>query len=120
MILKRLKVQNIRSYENFEVLFNKGSTLLAGDIGSGKTSILLAIEFALFGLQPGQKGASLLRNGQDEGFVELEFEVDGNNIIINRNLKRKKTISQDSSSIEINGKTEEKAVTELKNIISSS
>ncbi|MBS3073054.1 AAA family ATPase [Candidatus Pacearchaeota archaeon] len=117
MILKRLKVQNIRSYENFEVLFNKGSTLLAGDIGSGKTSILLAIEFALFGLQPGQKGASLLRNGQDEGFVELEFEVDGNNIIINRNLKRKKTISQDSSSIEINGKTEEKAVTELKNII---
>ena len=63
MILKRIKIENIRSYESFEALFHKGSTMLAGDIGSGKTSILLAIEFALFGLQPGQKGASLLRNG---------------------------------------------------------
>ena len=117
MILKRIKIQNIRSYENFETIFNKGSTLLAGDIGSGKTSILLAIEFALFGLQPGQKGASLLRNGMDDGFVELEFEVDDKHVIINRSLKRKKTISQDSTTITINGKSEEKAVTEIKNIV---
>ncbi|OIO41413.1 hypothetical protein AUJ62_02910 [Candidatus Pacearchaeota archaeon CG1_02_32_21] len=117
MILKKIKMQNIRSYESFETLFHKGSTLLAGDIGSGKTSILLAIEFALFGLQPGQKGASLLRNGKDEGYVELEFEVDDKNVIINRALKRKKTVSQDSANISINGKNEEKAVTEIKNIV---
>lgn len=117
MILKRIKIGNIRSYEDSEIIFPKGSVLLSGDIGSGKTSILLAIEFALFGLQPGQKGASLLKIGKDEGYVELEFEVDGKNIIITRNLKRKKTISQEGATINIDGKIEEKAVTEIKNTV---
>jgi len=115
MRVKRVKIENIRSYDNSEVVFPQGSTLLAGDIGSGKTSILLAIEFALFGLQPGQKGSSLLKNGKDSGLVELELEIEGKNIIITRTLKRKKTISQEEAFITIDGKTEEKAVTELKN-----
>ncbi|MEK6891432.1 MAG: AAA family ATPase [Nanoarchaeota archaeon] len=117
MLLKRIKIENIRSYENAEIVFPKGSVLLSGDIGAGKTSILLSIEFALFGLQPGQKGSSLLKNGKDSGIVELEFEIEGKNIIITRTLKRKKTISQEESFISIDGKSEEKAVTELKNTI---
>ena len=88
MYFKRIKIQNIRSYENLDL--NSGSLLLSGDIRSGKTSILIAIEFALFGLQPGQKGASLLKNGKDEGKVELEFEIDKNLYTIERTLKRKK------------------------------
>jgi exonuclease SbcC len=119
MIFKRIKIQNIRSYENAEITFPKGSVLLSGDIGSGKTSILLALEFALFGLQPGQRGASLLKNGRDEGTVELEFEIDGKSIIVSRTLKRKKSVSQESTYITIDGKTEEKAVTEIKNTILS-
>ncbi|MEM3122138.1 MAG: AAA family ATPase [Candidatus Pacearchaeota archaeon] len=83
-------MRNIRSYENEEITFPMGSVLLSGDIGVGKTSILLAIEFALFGLQPGQKGASLLRKDSDEGFVELEIEIEGEKIILKRALKRKK------------------------------
>jgi len=117
MLFKRIKLENIRSYENIEVNIPKGSVLLSGDIGSGKTTILLALEFALFGLQPGQKGASLLKNGKDEGFIELEFEIDGKNVIIKRTLKRKKTIAQDFASISIDGKTTERAITELKSDI---
>jgi len=56
MKIKKIKLKNIRSYESQEIEFPEGSLLLSGDIGSGKTSILLAIEYALFGLQPGQKG----------------------------------------------------------------
>jgi hypothetical protein len=44
----------------------------------------------------------------------LIFEIDGNEIIIERTLKRGKTISQDYASISINGKKEELSVTELK------
>ncbi|MFA5992122.1 MAG: AAA family ATPase [Candidatus Pacearchaeota archaeon] len=117
MIIKRIKISNIRSYENAELVLPSGSTLLSGDIGSGKTSILLAIEFALFGLQPGQKGASLLKNGKDEGSVEIEIEIDNQDFIITRTLKRKKSIGQESSFITINGKTEEKSVNELKNYV---
>lgn len=117
MLFKRIKIQNIRSYDNAEVSMSQGSVLLSGDIGSGKTSILLAIEFALFGLQPGQKGASLLKNGKDEGRVELEFELDGKDIIIVRTLKRKKTVGQEETYITIDGRTEEKAITDMKNLI---
>jgi len=115
MILKKITLNNIRSYENMEMEFPTGSTLLSGDIGSGKTSVLLAIEFALFGLQPGQRGASLLRNGEKEGGTILEFEIEGKNIIIERTLKRGKTISQDYGSITIDGEKSEISITELKN-----
>lgn len=115
MIIKKVVLDNIRSYIHEEVSFNSGSTLLAGDIGCGKTSILLAIEFALFGLQPGQRGSYLLRNGADEGGVKLEFIVDGKEILVERTLKKSKTISQDYSAITIDGEKQELAVTELKN-----
>ncbi len=118
MLLKKIKIKNIRSYENAEILLPKGSVLLSGDIGAGKTTLLLAIEFALFGLQPGQKGISLLKNSTNEGEVEVEFEVDGQEVLVRRVLKRgKKGVSQESSFISVNGKTEEKTSTEMKNAI---
>jgi len=115
MKLRKITLNNIRSYENQEVEFSDGATLLSGDIGSGKTSILLGIEFGLFGLQPGQRGNSLLRNGSKTGGVILEFEVDGKIVIVERNLKRAKTVNQDSCTIEIDGEKKETSVTELKN-----
>jgi len=114
MKVKSIVLDNIRSYEHQEISFTEGSTLLSGDIGSGKTSVLLAIEFALFGLQPGQRGSALLRNGKREGKVRFEFEVDNDDIIIERSLKKGKTISQDYCSIIINNEKREFSVTELK------
>jgi len=117
MLLKKITLKNIRSYKDQEVEFPTGATLLSGDIGSGKTSILLGIEFALFGLQPGQKGISLLRGGEKEGGACIEFEVDGQNVIIERTLKKAKTISQDYCSITIEGEKKEISVSELKSKI---
>jgi exonuclease SbcC len=117
MKIKKIMLENIRSYESQKIDFPNGSILLSGDIGSGKTTVLLAIEFALFGLQPGQRGSALLRNGKSSGCVKLFFEVDGSEIEIERTLKKGKTISQDSCSISINGEKSELAVTELKNKI---
>jgi len=114
MKIKKITLDNIRSYEHQEINFPEGSILLAGDIGSGKTSVLLGIEFALFGLQPGQKGSSILRNGQVQGGVSIEFEIEDNIIIIERTLKKGKTISQDYCSISIDGEKKEISVTELK------
>ncbi len=107
-------MNNIRSYKEGEVEFKKGSTLLSGDIGSGKTSVLLAIEFALFGLQPGQRGGELLRNGEKDGTVRIDIEIDNREIRIERTLKKGKTVSQDYCSIIIDGIKEEISVTELK------
>ena len=101
MIIKKIKVNNIRSYLDQEISLPNGSVLLAGDIGSGKSSLLLAIEFALFGLQRGElTGSALLRNGKDNGSVELDVKIDNQEIIIHRDLKRTKTgINQENCYI---------------------
>lgn len=117
MKIKQITLENIRSYELQEINFTEGSTLLAGDIGSGKTSVLMAIEFALFGLQPGQRGSALMRNGKKDARVKISFEVDGKEIIIERTLKRGKTISQEDCYITIDNEKKELSVTELKSKI---
>ena len=116
MLLKKLKLQNIRSYEELEIKFPKGSVLLAGDIGSGKTSILLGLQFALFGLQPGQKGSSILRQGFDNAYAMLELEVEGEIIVLERTIKKAKnnSISQDSNIITIGEVREELSTSEMK------
>ena len=110
MFLNKIKLNNIRSYTDTEIIFPKGTTLLSGDIGSGKSTILLAIEFVLFGLKKGT-GFGLLRNGTVTGFVELDFDLDGKNIVIKRNLKRSKDKINQSAG-KLNG--ENFSATELK------
>ena len=91
MLLKSIKLSNIRSYLNQKIDFPIGSLLLSGDIGSGKSTILLAIEFALFGSNPAELPASsLLRHGKNEGSVELIFELEDKEIIVKRSLKKGK------------------------------
>ncbi len=114
MLLKKIKLENIRSYLTEEIIFPEGSVLLSGNIGSGKSSILLAIDFVLFGLNPGM-GSALLRNGQDKGSVELHFNIDSKDIIIKRNLKRTQTgVTQDYGYLIINNEKTEGTATELK------
>ncbi len=116
MILKSLHLGNIRSYIDEKVIFPDGSIMLSGDIGSGKSSILLAVEFALFGIKRGEfSGSSLLRNGEKEGFVELNLEIEGKNIVVKRTLKRgNDSIKQEAGYIVINDKKFELTPVELK------
>jgi len=117
MILKKLKLKNIRSYKELEIEFPIGSILLSGDIGAGKTSILLALQFALFGLQPGQKGSSILRQGEELAEVYLEFEIDNELCVIERTIKKSKngSIAQELSTLYIGKEKYELSTSEMKN-----
>jgi len=120
MKFKKIRLKNIRSYKNQEIEFPEGSLLLSGEIGSGKTSVLLAIEYALFGLQPGQKGSSLLRATSNAGEVDLEIDIAGKPVLIERKLKRSsKGVTNDYAAITIDGEKIESSITELKSKIVS-
>ena len=47
MIIKQLTLENIRSHKSTEIEIVEGKTLIRGDIGSGKSSIIMSIESAV-------------------------------------------------------------------------
>ena len=116
MIFKKLTIQNIRSYEDLTIEFPKGSVLLSGEIGSGKTSILLGLQFALFGLQPGQRGAAILRQGTDNAYACLDINIDDKSVRLERTIKKSKNggITQDSNVITVGTNREELSTSEMK------
>ncbi len=116
MQIKSIKLRNIRSYTSQRIDFPEGPVLLSGDIGSGKSTILLAVEFALFGVRkPYLSGSTLLRKGAGEGSVELRLEIDKKEVIIRRNLKKSRDeIKQESGFIMIDGIRTDATAVELK------
>ena len=118
MILERVLISNIRSIKKLELEFPQTTMLFFGDIGSGKSSILKAVEFALFGILKSAdlSGDSILRRGENKGFVELGFLLDGNHYEIRRGLTRSKEgrVSQTNGFLTINNKKTSYAATDLR------
>jgi DNA repair protein SbcC/Rad50 len=115
MILKNIALENIRSYKDKTVIdFPYGRTLFQGDIGSGKSTILSAVEFALFGL--GDIDANhLLRVGATTGSVFLEFESNKQHYKVFRSLSRRRDkIIQNEGYLYENGTKSSYSVSELK------
>lgn len=115
MILNNITLENIRSYKDKTVIdFPYGRTLFQGDIGSGKSTILSAVEFALFGL--GDIDAShLLRVGATSGSVFLEFESNKEHYKVFRSLSRRRDkIIQNEGYLYENGTKSSYSVSELK------
>jgi exonuclease SbcC len=118
MIIKKIELTHIRSYkEKTTIELPVGRILFQGDIGSGKSTILSAIEFALFGL--GDIDANhLLRIGESKGSVFLEFESNGKRYHVFRSLLRKgNKISQEEGFLYENGVKNSYSVGELKSRI---
>ena len=116
MIIESVTVSNIRSYSNGEttVEFPRGTVLIEGDVGSGKSTILYAIEFALFGVAE-MAGSYLLAEGRSEGYAELAFEADGASYTVHRGLRRgKKAIAQEDCFIMTDGHKESLSASDLK------
>lgn len=82
-----LKMVNWRAYDQREVHFKKGLTFLMGANGTGKTSMLEAISYALTGeaaLFKRSDRAQLLKDSAKPGTVTLRFKVQGTNYEIHR------------------------------------
>jgi exonuclease SbcC len=88
-----LTVEGFRSYREKATFDWRGRRLvgIVGPIGSGKSSIIDAISFALFGKTPAAGGdtKSLIHQLCDQCHVELVFEVDGQVWRVQRALRSK-------------------------------
>lgn len=76
-MLQNLHVKNIALIDETEVDFGQGLNILTGETGAGKSILLGSVGLAL----GGKYSSDLLRNGAENGLVELTFSVDDGQII---------------------------------------
>ena len=75
MILRKLQLQNFRSYQRKIMNFSQGVTLVMGPNASGKTNVLEAINMLASGNSFRAKlGEEMIRYGQELGRVSGDFE----------------------------------------------
>jgi exonuclease SbcC len=102
MKIEVVQLENIRSHVKSTVPFARGFNCLVGGLGCGKSSILYAIDFALFGDPLGRSYEYLLREGVENGRVVLQFTQNGKSYKLSRGLKRRgKGISQDFDELKL-------------------
>ncbi|MGB1697239.1 MAG: AAA family ATPase, partial [Thermoplasmatota archaeon] len=93
MKLHRLRLENFRRHANTDVEFGGGLTAIVGQNGVGKSTLLEAIGFALFGAAATRTGKDLLRNEDavpsDAVAVELDFDLGGATFQVRRELRGK-------------------------------
>ncbi|MGB9134510.1 MAG: SMC family ATPase, partial [Candidatus Bathyarchaeia archaeon] len=114
MRIKTVTLENIRSHANSRIEFERGFNCLVGGLGTGKSSILYAVDFALFGDPLTRSYNYLLREGENAGKVTVEFLLNGKTYRVERGLKKSgRGISQDAESL--NFYEEDKLLASMRN-----
>ncbi len=102
MKIEIVQLENIRSHIKSTVPFTRGFNCLVGGLGCGKSSVLYAVDFALFGDSIGRSFEYLLREGADSGRVTVQFTQNGSTYKLIRGLKRKgKSITQNFEELKL-------------------
>ena len=102
MKIEIVQLENIRSHVKSTVPFTRGFNCLVGGLGCGKSSVLYAVDFALFGDSIGRSFEYLLREGADHGKITIQFMQNGSTYKLTRGLKRKgKSIVQSFEELKL-------------------
>jgi exonuclease SbcC len=102
MKIEIVQLENIRSHVKSTVPFTRGFNCLVGGLGCGKSSVMYAVDFALFGDSVGRSYDYLLREGADFAKVTILFKQNGSTYKLTRGLRRRgKGISQDFEQLKL-------------------
>ena len=100
MLLQRLKMTNFRQYAKMELHFNDGITGIVGRNGSGKSTILEAVLWCLFGNRAARTGKDGIKRQTAEATencsVELDFLLGNTGYSLTRSLIGKSSRSEAS------------------------
>lgn len=105
MIIDYIQLENFLSHNDSRIAFENGINVIYGKNGAGKSSIIDAIRFALFGEKRGNSIAELIRNGARECSVTIGFRLNERYYEVFRSQKLGKSgnISDRKSWIKVDG-----------------
>src|SRR5690348_2233874 len=86
-MIRRLTLKNWRSYKDFAIDLGPGTTFIVATNGVGKTSLIEAARWALFGTNGA--GGNVIRAGTDSAVASVELELPDLRVLaIERTLTR--------------------------------
>ncbi|MFH0714808.1 MAG: SMC family ATPase [Candidatus Diapherotrites archaeon] len=93
-MIERVELENWRTHQKSVLEFSKGTNVLVGKLGSGKSSVMDAICFALYGTFPALNAKRLTLaetvmhkpSVQEFSRVKLDFSLEGKNYCLERSF----------------------------------
>lgn len=76
-MITSIELGDFLSHSETKLEFGNGVTVFVGQNGAGKSSIIDAITFALFGQHTRKSNKGLIKRGAIQGFAKVEFNVNG-------------------------------------------
>jgi exonuclease SbcC len=101
MIIDRLVLKNFKRFRDEKIEFEDGITGILGNNGTGKSSLVTAIFFALYGVQATGISAdyivSSFASPKDKCEVRLDFSISGEAYSVVRTFKKGKSVQHDAN-----------------------
>jgi len=102
-MIRSIELVDFLAHSNTKLEFDSGATVFVGDNGTGKSSIIDAITFSLFGEHTRKNNKGLIRRGSNQGFAKIEFSANGKNYQAVRKIDSKGTLTAQFAE-DVNGR----------------
>ena len=126
-MIQKLILENWRSHKHTEIEFTKGTNVIVGQMGSGKTSLMDAICFAFYGTFPSLQARKIklddvIKNKPEQektARIKLFFNLNGENYEIKREIELGKGTTAEirKEGLQIAGPKSQRVTEEVEKIL---
>ncbi|QDI89375.1 SMC family ATPase [Candidatus Nitrosopumilus sp. SW] len=92
-MITSIELGDFLAHSDTKLEFDNGVTVFVGHNGAGKSSIIDAITFALFGQHTRKSNKGLIKRGSTQGYSKVNFSVNGKSFEAVRKIDSKGTLS---------------------------
>lgn len=98
-MITSIELGDFLAHSSTKLEFENGVTVFVGQNGAGKSSIIDAITFALFGQHTRKSNKGLIKRGTNQGFAKINFSVNGRDFEAARKIDTKGNLSAKLSEL---------------------
>ena len=105
-MITSIELVDFLSHSDTKLNFEDGVTIFVGDNGAGKSSIIDAITFSLFGQHTRKSNKGLIRRGTNQGYAKIKFSIKDKQYETVRKIDSKGSLSATFSETTNNNRVE--------------
>ena len=90
-MIESVKIRDFLSHKDTMINLENSTSVFVGNNGTGKSSVVDAITFALFGKHTRKNNKGLIRRGANIAFVQVIFTIDGTRYMASRKIAKGET-----------------------------